>query len=216
MMVMPANHSSPRIHYWAGRYPGKVGWLVGPSARKKTKLRPWMPYALDNDAYSAWANNTPWSEDEWFELLDWAVESNMTPRWILVPDEVTNREATIEKWHHYSPIVRTKYGFTMAFAVQDGMTESDVPADAEVVFVGGSSDWKWENIDRWVGFPRVHVGKVNTVPRLIECHRRGFESADGTGWMRDDSRRDKMSALEDWIVQTAEFAKPNKMLVIEE
>ena len=43
LMVMPSNNSSAIVHYWAGRYDGRIGWLVGPSAMKKTKLRPWMP-----------------------------------------------------------------------------------------------------------------------------------------------------------------------------
>ena len=43
--------------------------------------------------------------------------------------------------------------------------------------------------------PRVHVGRVNSVHRLRECFAAGIESVDGTGWMRDESRKDKMDAL---------------------
>jgi hypothetical protein len=65
LMVMPANHSSAIVHYWAGKYPGRLGWLIGPTALPKTKLRPWMPFALDNDAFSAWAKSREWDEGAW-------------------------------------------------------------------------------------------------------------------------------------------------------
>lgn len=35
MIFMPSNHSGAEVHYLAGRFPGKVGWLIGPSAIRK-------------------------------------------------------------------------------------------------------------------------------------------------------------------------------------
>ena len=32
LMVMPSNNSSAIVHYWTGRYDGRIGLLVGPSA----------------------------------------------------------------------------------------------------------------------------------------------------------------------------------------
>lgn len=197
-MVMPANHSSPIIHYWAGAYPGKIGWLVGPSAASKTKLRRWMPYALDNDAFSAWTKKITWDEQAWRDLLEWAKASGSAPRWVLVPDVVADREATIAKWHHYEQEVR-KFGWPLAFAVQDGMTAKDVPSTADVIFVGGSTEWKWSTVHEWAKFPRVHVGRVNSIPKVRLCEGLKIESVDGTGWPRDDSRRDKMAALDMWM-----------------
>lgn len=182
MMVMPANHSSARFHYWAGRYPGKLGWLVGPSAIAKTTLRPWVPFALDNDAFSAWAKKRPWDEDAWLALL-WWVAARATPMWALVPDVVADRGATLAAWSRYAPMLPA--GWPKAFAVQDGMGVADVPGDADVVFVGGTSDWKWATVAMWAAaFPRVHVGRVNTLDRLRRCERLGVESVDGTGWFR--------------------------------
>jgi hypothetical protein len=202
MIVMPANQSGPRVHYMAGRYPGRMGWLVGPSARKKTKLRKWIPYALDNDAFSAWTNNTPWSVEEWRALLDWSQASGFQAMWALCPDVVTNREETIARWHQFSPELFARK-IPAAFAVQDGMTASDVPPNADVVFVGGSTEFKWSTLEMWASnFPRVHVGRVNSAHRLFECFNLGVESVDGTGWMRDESRTDKMDALEDFICTT--------------
>lgn len=183
MMVMPATHSSPTFHYWAGKgHP--VGWLVGPSSWSKTKIRDWVPYALDNDAFSAWRDKKEWDEKAFFRMLDYASRKEHKPLWVLVPDVVADKNKTLESWYHHFPRIQ-KYGFPLAFAVQDGMTPADVPADAEVVFVGGTTEWKWRNA-KWFceNHSRVHVGRVNTPDRLWICSDMGAESVDGTGWFR--------------------------------
>lgn len=194
-MIMPSNHSSPIIHYWAGKYPGKIGWLVGPSSLKKTKFRAWVPYACDNDAYSAFMTKQPWNEAAWLRMLS-LVQS---PLWVLCPDEVANKDATLEKWDRYSPMLKER-GFTVAFAAQDGMTEKDVPQSAEVIFIGGSTDWKWRNVARFCEhFSRVHVGRVNTMDRVYFCAKHGVESVDGTGWFRDGEDNPRLKQLERFL-----------------
>lgn len=196
---MPANHSSPRIHYLAGKHPNRIGWLVGPSARTKTKLRPWIPYALDNDAFSAWTKGTEWNVEEWRALLQWARFSGQSPRWCIVPDVVADKTETLEKWTRYAPEA-ANYGWPLAFAVQDGMTPDDVPEDADVIFVGGTTEWKWRSLPTWCkNFRRVHVGRVNEIRRLYTCEEYGVESCDGTGWIRDPGDPRKLDALADWL-----------------
>ena len=198
-MVMPSNHSSPAVHYMAGAYPTQIGWLVGPSARTKTKMRPWMPYALDNDAFSAWTHNKPWDVVAWRELLSWASSNEQPPLWALVPDQVADRDETLRKWSAHSGEVRCA-GLKPAFAVQDGMTAKDVPHDAEVVFVGGTTDWKWSTLAGWAEmFPWIHVGRVNSVEKLEVCADLGVKSVDGTGWFRDESCQSKIPALLRWM-----------------
>lgn len=83
----------------------------------------------------------------------------------------------------------------MAFAAQDGMTPADVPSDADVVFVGGSTSWKWANLRMWTdNFPRVHVGRVNSRRLLEQAEQAGAESCDGTGWFRDPERTAELEA----------------------
>lgn len=198
-MVMPANHSSPAVHYWAGAYPGKIGWLVGPSAMPKTKLREWMPFALDNDAYGAFTSGQPWNEEAWRSMLKQIWHSRRSPLWALVPDVVADREATLAKWVQFLPVVNA-FGFVPAFAVQDGMTPADVPAAAKVIFVGGTTQWKWRTVKQWVSnFPRVHVGRVNSLEKLWFCEEIGVESVDGTGWFRDSEHNGKAKLLEIWM-----------------
>lgn len=184
MMVMLANHSSPPVHFWAGKYPGKVGWLIGPSGKTKTKLREWLPFALDNDAFTAWEQGTIWSESAYFDFLEWVASQDFRPRWATVPDVVADKKGTLQSWNKYADRV-AGYGWPLAFVAQDGMNPRDVPDSAEVVFLGGSYRWKWRNAETFAGeFPRLHVGRVNTLARLRRCEELGVESVDGTGWFR--------------------------------
>ena len=184
MIVMLGNHSSPPVHYWAGKYPNKIGWLVGPTGMTKTKVREWLPWALDNDAFSAWDNGEVWDEGLYWEFLDWAKSQKYQPRWAAVPDVVTNPTETFKNWDRFAGRV-SSYGWPLAFVVQDGMTPEDVPTEAEVVFIGGSYKWKWNNAPKFAqAFDRVHIGRVNTLQKLRRCDELGVESVDGTGWFR--------------------------------
>ena len=184
MVVMLTNNTGIRVGYLAGRFPGKIGHLYSPGAQ----IGPFefIPFGLDNGAFG---HNEDWDEQAWLHLLDWARISGQEPRWCIVPDVVGDRDRTLDRWHIYSRVA-AMYGWPLAFAVQDGMTPKDVPADASVVFVGGTTEWKWRTVGMWCGyFKRVHVGRVNTYRRLWECHNAGAESIDGTGWMRGDQRQ---------------------------
>jgi len=199
MMIMPSNHSSALFHHLTGRFPNRLGWLIGPSGCSKTKLQKWVPYALDNDAFGAFVNGIEWSEAAWLKMLSWVEYKHPRPMWAIVPDVVADREKTLENWSRYAPVLE-EARIRKAFAVQDGMGVDDVPIDADVVFVGGSTEWKWKTLATWTAnFERVHVGRVNSVERLTVCERLGVESVDGTGWFRDPSDTSKMDALEAWL-----------------
>ena len=183
-MTMLGNHASPWIHYLAGRHPGRVGWLVGPTTAGKKTFRRWLPYALDNDAWRAFTSCTPWEGRPFWEMLERIKDQSCQPEWVAVPDVVASRKATIENWNRYSPRCM-EYGHPLAFVVQDGMKPSDVPPEASVVFIGGSFGWKWQFAETFCReFPRVHIGRVNTIGKIRRAEEMGAESVDGTGWMR--------------------------------
>lgn len=186
-------------HYWCGKHPGSVGVLISPSYLHRVPIDPWMPFALDNDAFVSWRDRKPWNESAWLEMIRYVRMTGQKPLWAAVPDVVGNREQTIANWEKYSGVIKS-LSWAAAFCVQDGMTESDVPENADVVFVGGTDRWKFPNLTRWTSrFPRVHCARVNA-PEMIEaCEREGCESVDGTGWFRDPSRKDKLPAIERFI-----------------
>lgn len=186
MIVMPANATGIRVGYVARKYEhasARLGHLFSPGAQ--TGPHAFMPYALDNGAFGCWKNRTPFDVAAWAELLEWAAGSGQRPIWCLVPDVVGDRDATLSTWDRFAPIA-TGYGWPLAFAAQDGMRPSDVPAAAMTIFMGGSTEWKWSSIREWSrAFPgRLHVGRVNGLRQLRICADEGVESCDGTGFSR--------------------------------
>lgn len=145
------------------------------------------PYALDNRRYACAVKKIEWSFDLWINHLDkaaaWEQVSGNSPLWVLVPDLPFDFEGTNQEWKQYSPIVKS-YGFKLAFAAQNGHTPKDIPSDADVVFIGGDTDWKRQNISIFCKyFENVHVGRINTARWLWVCHHAGAKSIDGTGWI---------------------------------
>lgn len=204
-MMLICGQSNRVWHYWAGKYPGTVGVMLGPSYYTKVPIDEWMPFVLDNDAYKAWTQGTEWNVALWRAMIGFIRMKLATPLWVAIPDVVGNREKTLENWKRYSPEI-WPLGWTMAFCVQDGMTPDDVPSEAGVVFVGGTDRWKFPNLKMWTDhFPRVHCARVNALEMIESCERLGCESIDGTGWFRDPSRPDKIPAIEGFIEGCRQF-----------
>lgn len=187
-MMLIMGQSNRIWHYWSGKHPGSVGILIGPSYGKKVPIDKWMPFALDNDAFTAWRDKKPWDVEAWRKMLSWVRMTRLVPIWAAVPDVVADRKATIDNWKCYASQI-IDLGWPTAFCVQDGMTPRDVPSEASVIFVGGSDGWKYPNLEMWTSnFPRVHCARVNSIQMFEACERLGCESIDGTGWFRDASR----------------------------
>jgi hypothetical protein len=155
-----------------------------------------MPYALDNGKFNG---SETWNENAFFELLDRCKLSRYKPRWVAVPDEVGNAEQTLYLWTHYEKKVR-QYGWPLAFVAQDGMMLSDVPRTADVVFVGGTTTWKWRNAAQFAAaFPRVHIGRCNAIDKIEYSYRLGVESIDGAGFFRGGEGNIKVVRLEQFL-----------------
>ncbi len=115
-----------------------------------------------------------------------------------MPDEVGDKDKTLQLWDQYERKVR-QYGWRTAFVVQNGMTPNDIP-DCDVVFVGGTTKWKWRNAALFAAtFPRVHVGRVNWWDKLEYCERLGIESCDGTGFFRGGEDSEQSIQLQDFL-----------------
>jgi len=194
--MMLLNGNTNRIwNFWCGRYPGKIGMLLSPSYYRRIPLDKWMPFALDNGAYSAWRDNKKWDESAWIEMLQHVKMSGLRPMWAAVPDAVGDRGRTLENWDKYNGEIK-RFGWPLAFCAQDGMGVEDVPRDANVIFVGGTDRWKLPNLSVWTKhFPRVHCARINGVKKIEACERLGCESVDGTAWFREPSRPDRIPAL---------------------
>lgn len=115
--------------------------------------------------------------------------SGKSPQWVVCPDAVGDSAKSLALWKEWAPMLSAEYGWPLAFAVQDGQSIETVPQDADVIFVGGTTQWKYATIDSWCNnFPRVHVARINTRRWLWHCHNCGAESIDGTGWFWQGKR----------------------------
>lgn len=207
---MPANSANRYTYLWQGRY-RSLGWLY--NAVTDAGRDPWkeMPWAIDNGVFGAWQNGRAWNHRAFYVGLDVLMAKARShrhlPMWITVPDWVADRDTTLRRWDAHAPRIAS-YGAPLAFVVQDGMTPADVPAESDVVFVGGSTDWKERTLSIWCAtFPRVHVGRVNGYRMLRACADAGAESCDGTGWFRGDMKQ--LEGLERFLMEQAgEINKP--------
>lgn len=202
---MVANRTGIEVGILAERYPGRVGHMYSPTAQRG----PWreLRYALDNDAWGAFKNRRLRDAGAHRALLTWSLMSGIMPVFALVPDVVADRDATLREWDLHAPKMAAM-GFRLGFAAQDGMTFDDVPTDDCVVFLGGGTAWKDAAIAPWCArFPgRVHVGRVNGMPRLLAAWRAGAVSVDGTGWFHN--KTGQAGDLRKFLRETTEAQQP--------
>lgn len=181
-------HSPARTMKWAEKYPGRIGMFCG--LETALSIPEGIPYALDNGKFAVWSAGKEWDEKRFIKQLDKALTKPQPPKWVVVPDEVANPIQTLVEWMTWAPRIKRDYGFKLALAVQDGMNPkkllfSGIEPSPDVIFVGGSAEWKWKNFHKWcLDYPRVHVGRVNSYRHLWMVERVGAESSDGTGWFR--------------------------------
>jgi hypothetical protein len=149
-----------------------------------------MPWAADNGRFSAPQDYTDAGYLAWLARMP--LESCL---FATAPDVVGDAAATIELSGPMLPRIR-QLGYPVAFVAQDGLETLAPPWDAfDVLFVGGTTDWKLspeaaaivreaKARGKW-----VHMGRVNSKRRMVYAESIGCDSADGT-MLRFDPNRD--------------------------
>ncbi len=191
---MPSNNAGFVCGLIAGTFPNNIGHLFSTDAWRQNPMEPMknlplIPWALDNGAFPAWLQKREWNETAFWNRLELCLKLPTAPLWVIVPDVVADKNATLEKWNKYFPRVK-EMGYKCAFAAQDGMVPSDVPEKADCVFIGGTTEWKWRNVESFCkAHENVHVGRVNSERMLWMAYDAGAKSCDGTGWFRGDKEQ---------------------------
>jgi hypothetical protein len=180
MMVLIGG--SPRNNIQEYEECGNIGNLLSPGKSHKPRL----PYSLDNRKFADWNKGNTWNADLFKRHVGMYYQDAL---WIVVPDFVADRQRTIDSWYEWEPWLR-QFNRPLAIAAQNGMNPSDIPKSADVIFVGGTDEWKLTTAPFWcASFSRVHIARVTTWHRLILCHKWGAESVDGTGWFMGGMER---------------------------
>ena len=181
-MLYLATASGPKVH--EAMAAGLIGQMV--TYRSPNRLVPGAPYAIDNgrvilrDGHPRL--NPDWSPVRWqAHLARLADEKGCV--FATVPDVVGDAAATDELWGRWAPVVEA-VGHPAAYVAQNGCER--IPDDAEVVFLGGDTDWKLGPAARRIASAAkraglwLHGGRVNTRRRLRYMADIGCDSADGT------------------------------------
>ena len=171
-------------------FPGRLGWMLSPGDWRITPDG--LFYSLDNGAFGAYSKGVEFDGGAWLAHVAKAIKSEKPPRFLVVPDVVTKAAETLELWAIFAPALRQLCDIQLALAVQDGMSVDDVlelEQQPDIVFVGGTKQFKVDTLAAWCRFDRVHVGGVNSLNMLWECDWHGVESVDGSGWFRGDKQQ---------------------------
>lgn len=175
-MLYYANPSSPNIR--AAMTAGIIRCILTPA--QGNRLPDGARFCADNGCFGA---GFP-GEDEWLAWLASLPADRCD--FAVAPDVVADAAATLTRSAPWLSRIR-ELGIPAAFVAQDGLEELPIPwDDFDVLFIGGSTEWKLGHHAALIaaqahqhGKP-VHMGRVNSERRLRYASAIGCESADGT------------------------------------
>lgn len=190
-MLYFANPSTPRIREAMGA--GRLGCIVTPA--QGNRIPPGASWCADNglgpgrDGKPGKAAQLPPEEHDpaWYSWLAGRVgEAPDRCLFAVAPDVVADAAATLARSLPWLPRIRA-LGVPAALVAQDGLEYLPVPWDSfDVLFIGGSTEWKLGAHARQLVAEakgrgkRVHMGRVNSGKRYRYAHAIGCDSADGT------------------------------------
>jgi len=159
------------------------GWCLTPDNARPI---PHGSYFLDNGAFPAWKNGTPWSEKRFLNLVLRYPDYDF----VVAPDIVCGGGRSLVRSLDYVG----KIPGPLYLAVQDGMDAAMVTEyidHFDGLFVGGSTNrnidisWKFQTSRMWADLAHLHgkkchAGRVNTWEGFIHMHCSGVDSVDGT------------------------------------
>lgn len=185
LVSLNSKELTPR-HMPAHTYARHCGMLTSPRNRKNPfeAITLGAKWAADNDCFVEF---NPRRILEWLALYKPVAHTCL---WFNTPDVVQNASATLFNFWIWSDIIAA-YGFKPAFTLQNGMEQHQIPwSYCAAVFIGGDDAFKYSEYVRDVvkeanrRGTHVHMGRVNTVQRIIYSKAIGCDSFDGTNYTR--------------------------------
>ena len=177
-MLYLANASSQRVR--DAMTSGALSQICTPN-EGRTPL-PGVTWAADNGCFS----KNYVGDQRWLAWLTKHAAHADRCLFATAPDVVGDAEATLARSAPHLPAIR-QLGYRAALVAQDGLEHLTVPWDAfDVLFIGGSTDWKLgkaaadlvaeaKRRGKW-----IHMGRVNSRQRWSYAEHIGCDSVDGT------------------------------------
>jgi hypothetical protein len=162
----------------------RLGWGVVVIDRMSKSLYE-RPFFLDNGAYIAWKNDTPWDSDKFMKMVDKIHDSEVTPDFVVLPDRVGAGSLSLDL--SLSWIDKLPADWPKALASQDGMTHQELESAMEYVdvwFLGGTNAHKLHASDYCEQAHRLgkrfHFARCSTLERLDWAMHIGVDSLDSS------------------------------------
>lgn len=176
-MLYFANPCGPAVT--AAMQAGTIGFIQTPA--QANAMPEGVTWCMDNGAYSA-----KFDEGAWWRALVRHSDRAASCLFAVAPDVVGDAAATLERSRPWLPKIR-ELGYPAAFVAQDGQEHLPVPwDDFDVLFIGGTTDWKLGPAARGLVAKAkgrgmwVHMGRVNSERRYEYARAIGCDSCDGT------------------------------------
>lgn len=125
-------------------------------------------------------------DEKWLAWLEKNAHAAADCLFATAPDVVGDAAATLERSKPWLQPIRD-LGYPAALVAQDGLEHLDIPWDTfDVLFIGGSTEWKLGQAARTIikeaktRGKHVHMGRVNSLRRYRYADAIGCDSVDGT------------------------------------
>jgi hypothetical protein len=199
-------HTDSWKHYHDDILP--LGMIVQPKTYRegylnKSALYKWV--GMDNGRFTP-AGRALFSEVEYRKMIDVGLERARDDLlFVTAPDEPFDWHATLKlSWPWLSKI--RAQGACVALCAQEGMELSSIPwDDFDCLFIGGNDAFKEGALIReacrearrrtkW-----VHMGRVNTLRRMLLAQSFGVDSVDGTYILHEEKKGRHEDAVHDIV-----------------
>lgn len=158
---------------------GELGYIDTPLQGNKRAAG--VKWCADNGCFGK-----GFDEHRWWNWLQDNAHAAADCVFAVAPDVVGDAAATLERSAPWLPRIRT-LGYPAAFVAQDGQENLPMPwDDFDVLFIGGSTEWKLGSAARRIVSEakrrgvHVHMGRVNSEKRYRYAEAIGCDSVDGT------------------------------------
>ena len=164
-----------------------IGACVSPSTKKH--FDSYAFYFLDNGAFGYWIKGKKFNSIPFLNLVEKSLKAQKKADFLVLPDLIGKGKESLEFSSMWAEKLRG-VGIPFALALQDGMEEVEVEEfvrayNVKVLFVGGTTPWKWRTAEKWVNLAerlgiKCHIGRVPSAKRVYQARRAGAHSIDTT------------------------------------